>query len=733
MFYSHEVLTSRRYGVATVWLVATLGASSALRKVNRKAILDVNVPKACETILAPEAPMALRLQSNLLYGVSRVYSQQCGYVLLDAQSAQNSIRALLKSARANELDPDAGKARPDQLILADDPAFFPDLGLPGLDLDFSISDLSSAGSHSSSLLSPHSAPSSRSSEPNVERSAIGLVIPTSDLGDVGDFAGLTIGSDGRVSARRDGRLGLEQAVRDEDEGFFPDVDFEFDADGNMREVRADDLPPRQRDLSSFVGPRTARPPSDSAASERVRREHEEGWRMSDLPPPTGEGLDVIMGEDYALPIAVEPLPPVVAAAASAGDALAPASSPPGHALPESTESSTTVEAPLRRIRVPKVIAMDTPTQLRNTELTSWNATYASNMVSAARAKQGRKLAGQARSNAAFWTFGVGLGNIGSHAGLGAGPHPLQMFSGAALMEALAMASASASPDPHGRKRGRDAEEELAEDSEGRRVRQRGEDEEQLDRGAGMMTDEEGMLPVLDDDGVEVGREAVPEMQDHHSSAMPWNISASLRGSHRGSSAVTRGRSALPMSGGFSGRASSQHSVNPALLPRRASRLLSSSPLVGRGRASPADLERLSSLELNFPGLSGEDETMLLGARDPEQGQEAAAPHTTTVPSLTPAAARKAGVAIASLDRESANFLAFLQADIQQQQRLHGVEPGERGSVFFATLLPPPRTGRAVAAQAFAHTLLLATKALVEVEPTVGEAWGDVCITPVVGA
>lgn len=47
-------------------LVATLGSKSTLKKVNRKAILDVDVPKACETILAPEAPMALRLQSNLL-------------------------------------------------------------------------------------------------------------------------------------------------------------------------------------------------------------------------------------------------------------------------------------------------------------------------------------------------------------------------------------------------------------------------------------------------------------------------------------------------------------------------------------------------------------------------------------------------------------------------------------------------------------------------------------------
>jgi hypothetical protein len=48
-------------------LVATLGAkSNAAKKLTRKAILDVDVRKACKTIIGPEAPMALRLQSNLM-------------------------------------------------------------------------------------------------------------------------------------------------------------------------------------------------------------------------------------------------------------------------------------------------------------------------------------------------------------------------------------------------------------------------------------------------------------------------------------------------------------------------------------------------------------------------------------------------------------------------------------------------------------------------------------------
>jgi hypothetical protein len=82
MFYSHEILTSRKYGVATIWsvdstpslprltssrLVATLGQASTLKKVGKKAIQDVNVPKACGMVISPQTPMALRLQSHLLY------------------------------------------------------------------------------------------------------------------------------------------------------------------------------------------------------------------------------------------------------------------------------------------------------------------------------------------------------------------------------------------------------------------------------------------------------------------------------------------------------------------------------------------------------------------------------------------------------------------------------------------------------------------------------------------
>ena len=91
-------------------LVATVGKGSQ-RRVTKKAIQEVDVPKACETILDPGAPLALRLQGNLLYGVSRVYAQQCGYVLSQAEKTQSDMMTFFRIMRTSEIDLNAGKAK----------------------------------------------------------------------------------------------------------------------------------------------------------------------------------------------------------------------------------------------------------------------------------------------------------------------------------------------------------------------------------------------------------------------------------------------------------------------------------------------------------------------------------------------------------------------------------------------------------------------------------------------
>ena len=93
--------------------MATIGRRGATKVVSRKAIQEVQINKACETIIDPGAPLALRLQSNLLYGVSRIYSEQCKYVLDDAERVKATMRAFYQKMVAgmdNATDPKAGKA-----------------------------------------------------------------------------------------------------------------------------------------------------------------------------------------------------------------------------------------------------------------------------------------------------------------------------------------------------------------------------------------------------------------------------------------------------------------------------------------------------------------------------------------------------------------------------------------------------------------------------------------------
>lgn len=91
--------------------MATIGNKSTAKKITRKAIQDVDVEKACGKILEPGAPIALRLQGNLLYGVSRVYRDQCDYMLTDAQKIQGTLNLLASRYGDSHLDPEAGQTR----------------------------------------------------------------------------------------------------------------------------------------------------------------------------------------------------------------------------------------------------------------------------------------------------------------------------------------------------------------------------------------------------------------------------------------------------------------------------------------------------------------------------------------------------------------------------------------------------------------------------------------------
>jgi hypothetical protein len=62
------------------------------------------------------------------------------------------MRALLKGGR-NDLDLSLGKAKPEQLMLLDDPAFLADMALPPLELDISRMSLEPDSQSSQSMMS----------------------------------------------------------------------------------------------------------------------------------------------------------------------------------------------------------------------------------------------------------------------------------------------------------------------------------------------------------------------------------------------------------------------------------------------------------------------------------------------------------------------------------------------------------------------------------------------------
>ena len=121
-------------------------------------------------------------------------------------------------------------------MIQDDPAFFPDVALPGLDIDLSALDISTENSsRRSSILSPYSQRSSLSSHVGDDESILGIVIPSSSVGGAGAAGGFVLPGENVSSAQRSARIG--RLLDDEDEGFNIDPGFTIDADGNLVEER----------------------------------------------------------------------------------------------------------------------------------------------------------------------------------------------------------------------------------------------------------------------------------------------------------------------------------------------------------------------------------------------------------------------------------------------------------------------------------------------------------------
>ena len=87
MFYS-DTLLAKTGPLARVWL-----ASNLERKLTKQNVLTSNLENNVRDIIGEgQAPMALRLSSQLLLGVVKIYSRKAKYLLDDCNEALNKIK-----------------------------------------------------------------------------------------------------------------------------------------------------------------------------------------------------------------------------------------------------------------------------------------------------------------------------------------------------------------------------------------------------------------------------------------------------------------------------------------------------------------------------------------------------------------------------------------------------------------------------------------------------------------
>ncbi|CAA2946295.1 sister chromatid cohesion 1 4-like isoform X1 [Olea europaea subsp. europaea] len=103
MFYSQFIL-AKKGPLGTIWIAAHLE-----RKLRKNQVADTDIGVSVDSILFPDAPIALRLSSHLLLGVVRIYSRKVSYLFDDCSEALLKVKQAFRSA-AVDLPPEESKA-----------------------------------------------------------------------------------------------------------------------------------------------------------------------------------------------------------------------------------------------------------------------------------------------------------------------------------------------------------------------------------------------------------------------------------------------------------------------------------------------------------------------------------------------------------------------------------------------------------------------------------------------
>ncbi|OHE99756.1 hypothetical protein CORC01_04892 [Colletotrichum orchidophilum] len=664
MFYSHEILTSHQFGVATIWVVATIGprGGGTQKKVSRRAIEDVDIRKACEKIIQPGAPISLRLQSNLLYGVSRVYSSQCKYMLTDTEKIQTTMKTFLRLIANNETDPKAGRARREQITLGDDPGFFPTSIMPFFTIDEDGNPCFVPRSQHSSGCKPNKSQSQLSPFPD----------PVDFLDDSGhgnspfhlDFS--------QSPEVPDFRLPSPFAQRSAQKTLLPRSRDDMELDMNVNPFGALD------DFDNFGGVELAIDENGAVILDEDELELPElagiDMDMADVPLQQDQVVDEdqdavnVLNTDAlaAIPVGSDPLPLL---------SDAPLAPEP----PLGVQSDQAAATSKRRRRILK---LDNGTQISRLVLKSWQEDYLQNEERAI--KKRKSNASQAKKNAYFFTLGMGIGGVGIY---GADFPLAEMFAGDGLRDVIYGPPAEGELNvqtPSSKGRRRRADEAFGEGSGGHRernVRPRVNETPQQGRS---MDDNTGFDMAFGDDSLpEMGMEAGQPMNENPSSSMmPWAHTPSAgRGSSVASHSAQR----------------HEHGSRRKSASIRGSSMLPFEPLHDAQHTSdfdaiPFDISLSQGLAPESPHPAG----ILIDAQE-EGGDD-----SQWMRSM--------------LDSASGEFLQWTEEEAKKMGQIKEGDPKKgRRWVEFEELIEPTKQNHIVAAQAFYHILSLATKDAIAVE------------------
>ncbi|CAG8434113.1 4730_t:CDS:10 [Ambispora gerdemannii] len=138
MFYSKDILTRKAGGFGIIWLAATLGSRSNLRKLSKREVnskfdySDGFVNTYSDYVVSPPEPLALRLTSNLMIGITRVYFQQYTFYYTDVNNVWVRLRKELTAIENELINMPDPEAKYEAITIEDDPEFLIEISVPAL-------------------------------------------------------------------------------------------------------------------------------------------------------------------------------------------------------------------------------------------------------------------------------------------------------------------------------------------------------------------------------------------------------------------------------------------------------------------------------------------------------------------------------------------------------------------------------------------------------------------------